>query len=565
MAKHIVVVSAAAVAALCAAALLALLAGGVAAAVACGVALVGLAVLGFALARSARGVEEASLREVSELAAALGEGRKPAALGDPLPLLAPLRAAVEAQAAYVTTVLDYTERSERGEIAPPIKGDFRGLFVKSAESMNRRGEVMPRRNAALSALFEAGEKGQLDARADTSGYGGYNGKILERFNHLLAGIHLPMQEVLAVLGQLARGDLTARMKGSYPGVFGEVKDRLNATAQTLHDALGRVALATEQVGVAASQIASSSQAVAAGASAQASSLDETNTSLDSMTSMVKTSADNAQQASALAQSARGVAGDGADAMQQMANAMEKIRAAAEGTSQIIKDINEIAFQTNLLALNAAVEAARAGEAGRGFAVVAEEVRSLALRSKEAANKTEALIRESVRQTGEGDATAKLVAGKLSEITTMVGKVTDIVSEIAASAHEQSGGISKITSAVAQMNKVTEQNAASSEESSSAAQGLSGQAAELTGLVRAFTLEAARPERALAGEGRPSPRARPALPPKAKEALKAAPRSRPALPPAQPKAKAARSGKNGGMDLKAEELIPLDGDPSFDEF
>jgi methyl-accepting chemotaxis protein len=79
-----------------------------------------------------------------------------------------------------------------------------------------------------------------------------------------------------------------------------------------------------------------------------------------MSSMTKHSADNAQKASALATTAKAAASEGSAAVERMTNAMGRIKASAEGTSQVIKDINEIAFQTNLLALNAAVEAARAG-------------------------------------------------------------------------------------------------------------------------------------------------------------------------------------------------------------
>src|SRR5439155_21835086 len=164
--------------------------------------------------------------------------------------------------------------------------------------------------------------------------------------------------------------------------------------------------------------------------------------------------------------------------EQMWGAMERIRASAEGTSQIIKDINEIAFQTNLLALNAAVEAARAGEAGRGFAVVAEEVRSLALRSKEAALKTEELIRQSVKEAEEGEVTSRHVGDKLAEIAQSVAKVTNIVREISASAKEQATGIDQVTKAVSEMDKVTQRNAANSEQSSSAAAELSSQSEEL---------------------------------------------------------------------------------------
>ncbi|MGC3998678.1 MAG: methyl-accepting chemotaxis protein [Anaeromyxobacter sp.] len=144
-----------------------------------------------------------------------------------------------------------------------------------------------------------------------------------------------------------------------------------------------------------------------------------------------------------------------------------------------------------MALNAAVEAARAGEAGRGFAVVAEEVRSLALRAKEAATKTEALIRQSVKQAGEGEVAARQVAGKLGEITKGIASVTDIVSEIAASAKDQAGGITKVTSAIGDMDRVTQQNAASAEESSSAAAELSGQSEELAAMIGSFHMD--RPE------------------------------------------------------------------------
>jgi methyl-accepting chemotaxis protein len=276
--------------------------------------------------------------------------------------------------------------------------------------------------------------------------------------------------------------------GTFQGDHARLKDSVNETARALHDAMAQVAEAAGQVTSASQQIASSSQAVASGASEQASALQETTSNLDTVLAVTRQASGHAEQANALARTARGAASDGAAAVDQMQAAMGKIRASAEGTSQIIRDINDIAFQTNLLALNAAVEAARAGEAGRGFAVVAEEVRSLALRAKEAAMKTEELIRQSVKQAGEGEVTARQMGAKLAEIVSGIGKVSDIVSEIAAAAKEQAAGIGQVSSSVGEMDKVTQQNAASAEESSSAASELSGQAEELASMVGTFQLE-----------------------------------------------------------------------------
>jgi methyl-accepting chemotaxis protein len=397
---------------------------------------------------------------------------------------------------------DTIEKLSRGEIAEKISGTRQGDFVRMRDSVNRCIEAIDALVEDANGLADSAVAGALNARGDAARHKGEYRRIVDGVNRTLDAVTAPVQEAAQVLARLAERDLCARVQGDYRGDHAKIQQAVNGTATALHDAMAQVAQAADQVSSAATQIATSSQAVASGASEQAAALQETNTSLEGVSQTTKHTAESAQEADQLARTARAAAGEGSAAVEQMQGAMARIKASAEGTSQIIRDINDIAFQTNLLALNAAVEAARAGEAGRGFAVVAEEVRSLALRAKEAASKTEELIRQSVQEAGQGVVTAGQVASKLTEIAGGVSKVTDIVAEIAAAAREQSAGTQQVTRAIGEMDKVTQQNAASAEESSSAASELSGQAEELAAMVAAFQLAkgATRSRGALASAG-----------------------------------------------------------------
>jgi len=436
----------------------------------------------------------------------------------------------------ILTILDILTSYAEGDFAPVME-KLPGTQVVINEKLDRLRKNLSTVVTDLDKLVQSALEGQLSVRVDASCHAGEFRKIMEGVNRTLDAMVAPMSEAMSVLDQLSQRDLCARVKGEYPGDHARIKESVNQTGQALHEALAQVSGAVDQVSAAAGQIASSSQVVADGASQQASSLEETSSALESMSAMSKRTSDNAVQANALAQTAKKAAMSGTSAVEQMSVAMTKIKSSAEGTSQIIRDINEIAFQTNLLALNAAVEAARAGEAGRAFAVVAEEVRSLALRSKEAAMKTEELIKESVRQAGEGEVTSQKMAGKLTEILEGIEKVSGIVNEISASAKEQSAGVDRINRAVADMNKVTQQNAANSEESSSAAVELSSQAEEVAAMVSSFQLARIR--------GVPT-RARVDVPTLAKAARPNGGNGRPAT-------------------VKPEDVIPLDADPAFRDF
>jgi len=453
----------------------------------------------------------------------------------------------------------YVELISKGNIPERITDQYNGDFNTIKNNLNQCIDAVHQLVADATMLAKAAVDGRLATRADASRHQGDFKTIVQGVNETLDAVINPVMEATRVLELLAAYDMTARMEGEYQGDHARIRDALNQTGRALHDALCQVAEAVEQVSEASRQIASSSQSVAQGSSEQASSLEETSSSLEEMASMTKQNADNTVQARTLAQTTKDAAERGGQAMTRMTDAMERIRAASEGTAQIIKDINEIAFQTNLLALNAAVEAARAGDAGRGFAVVAEEVRNLALRSKEAAKKTEDLIKQAVSHSENGRTITNEVATNLGDIVSAAGKVNDIVSEIAVASQEQSRGIDQVNTAVAEMDKVVQVAAANAEESSSAAEELSSQSEELAGLVGRFTLSRSqlrRPERSEAAartrsQGLQAPVRRPT----------------PAHRQAASGGNGAAKPGNGAVPKKRtpEELIPLASDPDFQDF
>ncbi len=427
---------------------------------------------------------------------------------------------------------EYVDRISKGDIPEKISDEYRGDFNKIKNNLNQVIDTMNALIEDTSMMTQAAAEGRLDARADVSKHqgafatlvqginntmdyvvgplneaavvladaaegkltsrveGDYKGQLAElkdNINTMIEALDSAIQEIAAVLGKAAEGDMTGKVEGDYKGQLIELKNSINVVLESMNGALGQVNEAAEQVSSASTQISTGSQSLAEAASQQASSLEEISSSLEELASMSKQNADNANQAKNLAQEARSSAETGNKSMQQMSEAIDKIKASSDQTAKIIKTIDEIAFQTNLLALNAAVEAARAGEAGKGFAVVAEEVRNLAQRSKEAAANTSDMIQESVQNADGGVRIVEDVAKVFEEINQGIGKVNDLVAEIAAASGEQSQGVDQINTAVAEMDKVTQQNAANSEESASAAEELNAQVAELQNMLTRFTL------------------------------------------------------------------------------
>jgi methyl-accepting chemotaxis protein len=289
----------------------------------------------------------------------------------------------------------------------------------------------------------------------------------------------------AGLEALARGELTYHMADDLPAEYAKLGEDFNAAAGFLARTMSQLHAGAEGITRGTDEIAQAADDLSRRTEQQAASLEETAAALDEITATVQRTAVGAREASETVGKARTEAVRSGEIVADAIQAMSDIEVSSREIGNIIGVIDEIAFQTNLLALNAGVEAARAGDAGKGFAVVASEVRALAQRSADAAKQIKSLISSSSEQVAKGVDLVGRTGRTLDQIVTQVSSMDALVSEIAASAQEQSAGLAEVNSAINQMDQVVQQNAAMVQQSTAATHTLKNESTQLAELVSRF--------------------------------------------------------------------------------
>lgn len=322
-----------------------------------------------------------------------------------------------------------------------------------------------------------------------------------------------ISEINKAAVQIASGDLSVRIeltsKDEMCGIatnfnlmasqFGEITSRILESTRTINSSSSRLSNITEQTSQNINEQQLQTELVAT-------AMNQMGATVQEVSRNISNSADAAQEAHRETTAGRKVVDDAVQAVQKLASQIER---AAEVVHQLEKDsenintvldvIKSIAEQTNLLALNAAIEAARAGEQGRGFAVVADEVRTLAGRTQTSTEEINNVIeklqvgsRMAVKAMSQSRDEAQLVvdqavkAGEsLSIISSAVGHISDMSTQIASAAEQQSATTEEVNTNIVNISSMASKTSEGAKKIDTSSKELASLGNELQALMGQF--------------------------------------------------------------------------------
>ncbi|MEH6531712.1 MAG: methyl-accepting chemotaxis protein [Photobacterium frigidiphilum] len=310
----------------------------------------------------------------------------------------------------------------------------------------------------------------------------------------------PIVKLQDIMRNVAQGNLQVRAEQDGTNELAELSGDINKTVIQLHTTVDSLIRISEDVASASTELAAVMTQSEANAQLELNEIDQVASAVNELSSTADNVSDNATAADATAKKTDELAKEGMNIFEQSNAASEqmtqtlseaagvvtRLKEQSEQISNVVEVIRSISEQTNLLALNAAIEAARAGESGRGFAVVADEVRMLAARTQTSTQEIQVIIEELQSQSSNANESmqsslemlernqrfAHQANDALVGITESVIQISDMNTQVATAAEQQSQVTQDINRNVTNMSEIVNQNVAGISQSAAASHELS---------------------------------------------------------------------------------------------
>jgi len=320
---------------------------------------------------------------------------------------------------------------------------------RAATGATTRDAVAPLADTTLRALqqlhdhvIESASK-SLQLVVDQQGRAFREGLLVIAFGLLGSGYFMVcmnkvvgggLRELRNRVDAMARGDLK-------PKPDGRGRDEVGQALTALGQSVRQMATLFEAVTQGVAAVSHASREVAHGNSGLSGRTNEIRSSISgvgdrarSFMEAMNACGEEVERAAEHMHSVRGDAQRTRKAMAALQARMEALQSKTREIRRVVGMVENVAYQTRLLSLNASVEAARAGPAGKGFGVVAQEVRELARRSEDAAQKINDIVAGSIADIDESGSLTERVGASVRSTDERIAQVNTIMSEIVQLTH-----------------------------------------------------------------------------------------------------------------------------------